>query len=147
METVTGDNEDFNMWSHSLVLSMVRSTKLALHIADTSAIYSFFGNIGGAYTLPTLCYGLMYSVKSPEVETGFALPGVQAVKWLFGVGLTKVCELCQAWPFRSCKSSKFQSFRMRVKFILHPTVNPSRIVHGCTTTQVHCFPLRQSGLC
>lgn len=109
MQTVTGDIEDFNRWSHSLVISMVRSTKLALHIVDVSAVYSFFGNIGGAYTLLTLCYGLLCSVKSPEIETEFAFPGVWAVKWLLGGGLNKVCKQCQVWPFRLSKSQNLRA--------------------------------------
>lgn len=83
---VTEDNEgkySDRIWSHTLVISMVRSTKITLHITDISVLYSFFGNVGGAYTLLTLVYGLLYSVKTPEVETEFALPGILAIKWLF----------------------------------------------------------------
>ena len=95
---VTEDNEgeySDRIWSHTLVISMVRSTKITLHITDIAVLYSFFGNVGGAYTLLTLVYGLLYSVKTPEVETEFALPGILAIKWLLACATShgKFCRV------------------------------------------------------
>ena len=81
---------------------------------DVAAVYSFVGNIAGAYILLTLCYGLLYSVKSPEVKIEFAFLGISAIKWLYAGGFSILVKLYLAWPFRCCKSSKFQSFTAEV---------------------------------
>ena len=83
MVTVVENSELYDLWTHKLVISMVKSTKLTLHIAAVPAIYNLFGNLGGAYTLLTLIYALLYTVKSPDIETHFSPPGVSAMKWLF----------------------------------------------------------------
>lgn len=101
MGTVT-DDIDSNEWSHTLKIGLVRSTKQTLSIADVASIYGFFGNIGGAYSLLVLCFGLLYSISSPKIETEFRIPGLALLLW--------ICDhLCvcrgtfpklQFWPFK-----------------------------------------------
>ena len=109
MASVADDSEETE-WSHTLVIDMVRSTRQTLCITDVSVVYNFFGNIGGAYSLLALCFGLLYAVRSPEVETEFRLPGQRLLLWLFSYCCA--CGQFRWWPFRSHRTNKFEHMEL-----------------------------------
>ena len=108
IKTVTSGPKDAPCWTHTLVISMIKTTTLTMHTDDVAVMYSFFGNIGGAYTLLTLFYGVFFAVKSPNVHTQFSLPGVETAKGLLGMGKAGALGLRQ-WSSRKLLSSASSS--------------------------------------
>lgn len=100
METTT--NWPDSDWTHTLKIGLVRSTNQTLSITDVSVVYGFFGNIGGAYALLKLCFGLFFAVTTPAVTTKFRMSGVSVMPWVSGFIslMSKCCSCCAPQRFQ-----------------------------------------------
>lgn len=76
-KSVTGSSD---YWDHTLVVSLLRSTKQTMLITDVPAVVGLLGSLGGAYSLMVLCFTVFFVVRIPSVVTEFRFPGWDLAK-------------------------------------------------------------------